>query len=145
MARRAEHVAHFRVLPVCDSIGNLSCRAANSIHSVSYYGTSPRFLLELEIARVNPRQEFDLASLRMVNVTGASLAHTQYHWFYSHFPSRIHLCNVAGGTDTATSLLAGDPCGPLVPGEMQIFGKYCHFLVRIPHQTKKLHRARYGY
>jgi acetoacetyl-CoA synthetase len=89
---------------------------------VTYYGSSPRYLLELEIARINPRKEFDLSNLRMVNVTGASLAVSQYHWFYNYFPPRVHLCNVAGGTDTATSLLAGDPCGPLIPGEMQTFG-----------------------
>ncbi|KAF2094110.1 acetoacetate-CoA ligase [Rhizodiscina lignyota] len=91
-------------------------------YKVSYYGSSPRYLLELEINRVNPRKEFDLSNLRIVNVTGASLAHTQYYWFYNNFPTRVHLCNVAGGTDTATSLLAADPCGPLVPGEMQMFG-----------------------
>lgn len=27
----------------------------------------------------------------------------------------------AGGTDTATSLIAADPCGPIYAGEMQIF------------------------
>lgn len=31
----------------------------------------------------------------------------------------MHLSNSAGGTDTATSLIAADPCGPLRIGEMQ--------------------------
>lgn len=56
-----------------------------------------------------------------MNFTGASLALSQYYYFYENLPSHIHLCNVAGGTDTATSLLAGDPCGNLYPGQMQTF------------------------
>jgi len=56
----------------------------------------------------------------MVNTTGASLSNDQYRWFYRGFPSRVHLSNTAGGTDTATSLIASDPAGPLHAGEMQM-------------------------
>ena len=86
----------------------------------TYFGTSPRYLLELELADVHPAQEFDLSSLRMVNTTGATLTPSQYRYFYARFPSRVHLSNSAGGTDTATSLIAADPAGPLRIGEMQI-------------------------
>lgn len=56
----------------------------------------------------------------MVNTTGATLSPAQYRYFYTHFPPRVHLSNSAGGTDTATSLIAADPAGPLRVGEMQI-------------------------
>jgi acetoacetyl-CoA synthetase len=56
----------------------------------------------------------------MVNTTGATLSPAQYRYFYAHFPPRVHLSNSAGGTDTATSLVAADPCAPLRVGEMQI-------------------------
>ncbi|KAI7286859.1 acetoacetate-CoA ligase [Hortaea werneckii] len=90
---------------------------------VTYFGTSPRYLLELEMSQVIPKHQFDLSSLRIVYTTGATLSAEQYKWFYrTAFPPHIHLCNTAGGTDTATSLLAADPCGPVYAGEMQIFG-----------------------
>ena len=88
-------------------------------HRVTYLGTSPRYLYELEKAKVRPKHEFDLGSLRMVNTTGATLSDTQYRWFYTNWPSSIHLSNSAGGTDTATSLIVADPAGPLRIGEIQ--------------------------
>lgn len=64
-----------------------------SKYRVTYFGTSPRYLLELSMANINPREEFDLASLRIVYTTGATLSVDQYNWFYRSFPSHVHLCN----------------------------------------------------
>jgi acetoacetyl-CoA synthetase len=91
-------------------------------YRVTYFGTSPRYLLEIEMAKCIPKEEFDLNSLRIVYTTGATLSAEQYRWFYRSMPRHIQLCNTAGGTDTATSLIAADPCGPIYAGEMQIFG-----------------------
>lgn len=87
-------------------------------HRVTYFGTSPRYLLELEIAKVVPKTEFDLKALKMVNTTGAPLSKEQYQYFYRSFPYSVHLNNTAGGTDTATTLLGCDPAGPLHFGEL---------------------------
>ncbi|KAK5198408.1 hypothetical protein LTR92_002653 [Exophiala xenobiotica] len=89
-------------------------------HRVSFLGASPRLLLEIEMSRTIPKKEFDLSPLRMVYTTGAPLSVEQYRWFYRSFPSSVHICNTAGGTDTATSLLALDPCAPVYAGEMQV-------------------------
>ena len=92
-------------------------------HRVTYLGTSPRYLAELEKASCVPRRDFDLSALRMVNTTGAPLSDHQYRWFYAvAFPARVHLANVAGGTDVATSLCAADPAGVVRAGEMQMHG-----------------------
>lgn len=87
---------------------------------VTYFGTSPRYLLELEVSKAIPKTDFDISALRMVNTTGAPLSHEQYGWFYRAFPSKVQISNTAGGTDTATSLIATDPTGALYPGEMQM-------------------------
>jgi acetoacetyl-CoA synthetase len=87
---------------------------------VTYFGTSPRWLLELEMSKTLPKQAFDLSSLKTVYTTGATLSPQQYQWFYASFLPAIQICNTAGGTDTATSLIALDPTGPIYAGEMQI-------------------------
>jgi len=90
-------------------------------YRVTYFGTSPRYLLEVEMTKCQTQKTFDLSSLRIVYTTGATLSAEQYRWFYSQMPSHIHLVNTAGGTDTATSLVAADPTAPIHAGEMQIF------------------------
>lgn len=86
---------------------------------MTYWGTSPRYLLELEISKIIPRDAFDLSALRMVTTTGATLTADQYRWFYGNFPP-LHLSSVAGGTDIVTSWLASDPAGPVYAGEIQM-------------------------
>jgi acetoacetyl-CoA synthetase len=91
-----------------------------SKYKVTYFGTSPRYLLEVQMAKVVPKERFDLSSLRIVYTTGATLSPEQYRWFYRTFPQHVHLCNTAGGTDTATSLIAADPTSPIYAGEMYV-------------------------
>ncbi|CAG9951562.1 unnamed protein product [Clonostachys rosea f. rosea IK726] len=89
-------------------------------HRVNYWGVSPRYLQQLEIDGVMLKDKYNLQSLRMVQTTGAHLSASQYYWFYKVFPSKIHLTNVAGGTDIATSWVASDPTGPVYPSETQM-------------------------
>lgn len=86
------------------------------------FGTSPRYLLELESSGCNPAREFDLSSLRQINTTGAPLTTDQYSFVYRAFPPSLLLANNAGGTDVGTSLLSADVEGPLRAGEMQCQG-----------------------
>ncbi|EXJ94691.1 acetoacetate-CoA ligase [Capronia coronata CBS 617.96] len=89
-------------------------------YKVAFLGASPRLFLEIEMSKTIPKREFDLSALRTVYTTGAPLSVEQYKWFYRVFPSAVEICNAAGGTDTATSLLSLDPCGPVYAGEMQV-------------------------
>ena len=93
-------------------------------YKVSFLGASPRLLLEMEMAGVNVKDEFDLSALRTVYTTGATLGASQYRWFYGEkgFPKEVQICNTAGGTDTATSLIALDQAGVVREGEMQVYG-----------------------
>jgi acetoacetyl-CoA synthetase len=88
-------------------------------HKATYFGTSPRYLLELEMSGIKP-SDFDLSSLRMVTTTGATLTAEQFRWFYRTFPKQIHLSSVAGGTEIVSSWMASDPAGPVHAGEMQV-------------------------
>ena len=91
-------------------------------HHVTFLGASPRLLLEIEMSKTIPKKEFDLSALKIVYTTGATLGVKQYRWFYRSFPPEVHICNTAGGTDTATSLVALDSCAPVYEGEMQVYG-----------------------
>lgn len=88
-------------------------------HNCTYFGTSPRYLLELEMSGIKPA-DFDLKDLRMVTTTGATLTAEQFHWFYKAFRKDIHLSSVAGGTEIYTSWMASDSSAPVYAAEMQI-------------------------
>ncbi|KIW02698.1 acetoacetate-CoA ligase [Verruconis gallopava] len=88
-------------------------------HKCTYFGTSPRYLLELEMSGIKPKS-FNLSKLRMVTTTGATLTAEQFRWFYTAFPRDIHLSSVAGGTEICTSWMASDPSAPVYAAEMQL-------------------------
>lgn len=62
-------------------------------HKVTYFGTSPRYLLEVEMSGCIPQRDFDLSRLRIVYTTGAALSLEQYRWFYRGFPRKVQLSN----------------------------------------------------
>ncbi|KIW24299.1 acetoacetate-CoA ligase [Cladophialophora immunda] len=87
---------------------------------LTHLGISPRYLDELQRHNINPRDVANLSSLRMVNVTGATLLPEQAHWFYEKaFPPHVHLANSAGSTDTACQFAAQNVLLPVYPGELQ--------------------------
>lgn len=92
----------------------------NERFKATYWGTSPRYLLELEQSGIKP-SDFDLSSLKLTTTTGATLTGEQMKWFYTTFPRTIHLSSVAGGTDIASSWIATNPAGPVYANEMQMW------------------------
>ena len=111
-------------------------------YGATYWGTSPRYLLELEQQTTNGtlQRTFDLSRLQMVTTTGAPLLPSQMDFFYSPlFPSKapteeIHLSSVAGGTDIASSWIASNPAGPVYTNEMQTWalGHDCDIISQDP-------------
>jgi acetoacetyl-CoA synthetase len=108
----------------------------NEKFHATYWGTSPRYLLELEQSGIKP-SSFDLSSLSLVTCTGATLTGEQFTWFYRAFSNQIHLSSVAGGTDIASSWIATDPAGPVYANEMQMWalGHACDILDSITGQS----------
>jgi acetoacetyl-CoA synthetase len=91
-------------------------------YRVTLLGGSPRLLLEMQMSGTIPKSDYDLSLLKTVHTTGAPLSVEQYKWFYRSFPPSVQICNVAGGTETGTALIAMDPSGPIHAGEMQVLG-----------------------
>jgi acetoacetyl-CoA synthetase len=88
---------------------------------VTDFGTSPRFLHELQKRTIVPQKLFDLSALRSVCTTGMVLTEAQFEWFYSDagFPSNVHLRNISGGTDLAGCFGIENPLEPVYVGGCQ--------------------------
>lgn len=87
---------------------------------VTDFGTSPRFLHELEKKEIIPRKLFDLSALRSVCSTGMVLSDSQFEWFYdTAFPARVQLRNISGGTDLAGCFGVENPLDPVYVGGCQ--------------------------
>jgi acetoacetyl-CoA synthetase len=89
---------------------------------VTDLGISPRYLQTLASASppVLPKEITDLSSLRRVSSTGMVLPESLFHWFYdAGFPSSVHLNNISGGTDVASSFAMGNLLTPLYAGGCQ--------------------------
>ncbi|KAF1954166.1 acetoacetate-CoA ligase [Byssothecium circinans] len=87
---------------------------------VTHFGSSPRFLHELQKRSISPRDLFDLSSLQAVITTGMVLTDAQFEWFYDHgFPKNVHLANMSGGTDLAGAFACENPLEPVYVGGCQ--------------------------
>ena len=89
---------------------------------VTDLGISPRYLQTLASASppVIPKEVTDLSNLRRVSSTGMVLPESLFYWFYdSGFPPSVHLNNISGGTDVASSFAMGNLLTPLYAGGCQ--------------------------
>ncbi|KAE8378187.1 acetoacetate-CoA ligase [Aspergillus bertholletiae] len=88
-----------------------------SIEQVTHFGISPQFLEELRRSLVNPRDRYDLSSLKIVTSTGMVLPDSLFNWFYdAGFPPHVRLNNISGGTDIAGSFGIGNSLLPVYVG-----------------------------
>ncbi|KAJ5918023.1 AMP-dependent synthetase/ligase [Penicillium verhagenii] len=101
--------------PFLPSITTLVDLAAQE--KVTHLGISPRWLQELQQAKLKPRELVDLSSLRVVTSTGMVLRDALFEWFYDEgFPSHVRLNNISGGTDIAGCFGCGNPIVPVYVG-----------------------------
>lgn len=101
---------------------------------VTDFGTSPRFLHELQKSSIVPRSIIDLSCLRSVLTTGMVLSESLFEWFYdTAFPPSVHLANISGGTDLAGCFGIENPLDPVYVGGCQ--GRALGIKVEVYDQT----------
>ncbi|KAF9884945.1 hypothetical protein FE257_000854 [Aspergillus nanangensis] len=84
---------------------------------VTHFGTSPRYMYELQRAGIRPREIADLSSLKIVTSTGMVLPDALFEWFYDEgFPAHVRLNNISGGTDIAGCFGTGNSLLPVYVG-----------------------------
>ncbi|EXJ92021.1 acetoacetate-CoA ligase [Capronia epimyces CBS 606.96] len=87
---------------------------------VTHFGTSPRYMHELQRDGIRPREVADLSRLELVTSTGMVLSDSLFEWFYDQgFPPRVHLANISGGTDIAGTFAMENPLSPVYVGGCQ--------------------------
>ncbi|MBK5278297.1 MAG: acetoacetate--CoA ligase [Bacteroidia bacterium] len=86
---------------------------------IHHFGTSAGFLLSCMKAGIDPRQDFNLSSLRSLSSTGSTLPPEGFDWVYSHVKKEIWLASISGGTDVCSAFVGGNPTWPVFSGEIQ--------------------------
>jgi acetoacetyl-CoA synthetase len=87
---------------------------------VTKLGTSPRWMSELQMNNIVPKDVCDLSALKAVSSTGMVLSEQQFEWFYDvAFPPSVHLANISGGTDIAGCFGTENPLTPVYVGGTQ--------------------------
>jgi len=89
---------------------------------ISIFGTSARYLSEIERRKVKPGREYDLSHLKAVLSTGSPLPEESFDFVYREVKGDVLLSSISGGTDINGCFFAGNPIGPVYSGELQCRG-----------------------
>ncbi|KIP06965.1 hypothetical protein PHLGIDRAFT_106267 [Phlebiopsis gigantea 11061_1 CR5-6] len=89
-----------------------------SDQGATIWGTSPRFLVELQASGIEPLKLASFDSLRVIMSTGAPLTAPVFEWTQQTFGD-IHVTSVSGGTDICAGFITAVPVLPTYSGEIQ--------------------------
>ena len=87
--------------------------------AMTIFGTSAKYIDAVKKTGWCPRETHKLSSLRAMLSTGSPLAAESFHFIYDSVKADIQLASVSGGTDICGCFIAGNPLGPVWPGELQ--------------------------
>lgn len=89
---------------------------------VSVFGTSPKYLTLIEKTDLNPKDDFNLSSLKTILSTGSPLSDANFSWVYENVKQDVLLSSISGGTDIISCFILGCPILPVYSGEIQCRG-----------------------
>ncbi len=89
---------------------------------LTVFGTSARYLSELEKCGVKPGNEYDLAQLKTILSTGSPLSPASFDYVYRDIKKDVMLSSISGGTDINGCFFSGNPTLPVYKGEIQCLG-----------------------
>ncbi len=90
--------------------------------SVAVFGTSAKYLQEIEKRGAAPGSEASLDALRAVLSTGSPLPPSSFDYVYRAIKSDLQLSSISGGTDIVSCFALGNPIAPVYRGELQCRG-----------------------
>jgi acetoacetyl-CoA synthetase len=89
---------------------------------MSVFGTSAKYLAEIEKAGLNPLKDYDLNTLQSILSTGSPLSVESFEYVYRSIKEDIQLSSISGGSDIISCFALGCPLLPVYPGELQCRG-----------------------
>ncbi|MGV8918107.1 MAG: acetoacetate--CoA ligase [Pseudomonas sp.] len=89
---------------------------------ITVFGTSAKYLGELEGHEIKPRLNHHFDSLKTILSTGSPLSAHCYEYVYREIKSEVCLSSISGGTDIVSCFVVGNPVLPVYRGEMQSKG-----------------------
>lgn len=89
---------------------------------ITIFGTSAKYLSSLEKQGLVPNQSHDVSTIKSVLATGSPLNAQSFDYVYQAFHRDICLSSISGGTDIISCFVLGNPCLPVVRGEIQCLG-----------------------
>ena len=89
---------------------------------ISIFGTSAKYLSEIEKVGLKPGTRYDLSKLKAVLSTGSPLSVENFEYVYRDIKKDVQLASISGGSDIISCFALGNPVGGVFPGELQCRG-----------------------
>lgn len=86
---------------------------------ITVFGTSARYLAQIEKLGLTPAATHDLSRLRAILSTGSPLAAHSFDYVYRDVKPDVWLASISGGTDIVSCFALGNPLSPVRRGELQ--------------------------
>ncbi|MAM61553.1 acetoacetate--CoA ligase [Maritimibacter sp. UBA3975] len=86
---------------------------------VTTFGVSPTFMQMVRNEGIRPGEEFDIAPLETILLTGSPVTPEILAWIHEAVKPDIYATTQSGGTEVCSGILAGSPLLPAHAGEIQ--------------------------
>ncbi|CAA7261760.1 unnamed protein product [Cyclocybe aegerita] len=91
-----------------------------SDQGVTAWGTSPRFMAEVQGRGIKPLELASFEALSSLTVTGAVVTSPMFEWIQEAFGKHVHIASTSGGTDICSAFVTGTCSLPVYAGEIQV-------------------------
>ncbi|MFC1846166.1 acetoacetate--CoA ligase [Chloroflexota bacterium] len=86
---------------------------------MTVFGTSARYIDEVERRDMKPGKEYDLTALKTILSTGSPLSTENFEFVYRDIKKDLQLSSISGGSDINGCFALGNPIVPVYSGELQ--------------------------
>jgi acetoacetyl-CoA synthetase len=89
---------------------------------ITVFGISAGYIAALMKSGLEPKEKYDLSSIRAIMSTGSPLSVEGFHFVYDSIKEDVQLASISGGTDINGCFALGNPMLPVYAGELQCRG-----------------------
>ncbi len=86
---------------------------------ITFFGTSATYMNLLKRQNFQPKESFNLSSLKTIGQTGSPLSAEGFAYAYQSIKEDVHFNSLSGGTDINGCFVIGSPILPVYAGQLQ--------------------------